>query len=295
MWQDANPAGDFIQYNPYNGAAPSQPTVVRIMYDDRALYIGAMMYDSEPDSILRELGERDDDDINADFFTIDITPYNDGLNAFEFKVSASGVEIDTKHAANYQDRNWDPIWKSAVKINDSGWVAEIEIPYAAIRFPKTAEQLWGLNMWRSIRRYREWSTWSYINNKLDGVFNQSGTLTGIEGIKPPLRLFFIPYVAGYTENAPESKTWAYSYNYGMDMKLGLSESFTLDMTLIPDFGQVQSDDKIVNLSPFEVYYQERRPFFTEGTELFERGNIFYTRRVGGTPDGYGDIQDEYRH
>ncbi len=295
IWQDASPAGDFIQYAPYNGTAPSQPTVVKIIYDDRAIYIGAMMYDSEPDSIYREMGERDDDDINADFFTIDITPYNDGLNAFEFKVSASGVEIDTRHAANYRDKNWDPIWKSAVEINDSGWVAEIEIPYAAIRFPKTAEQLWGLNMWRNIRRYREWSTWNYIDNKLDGVFNQSGTLTGIEGIKPPLRLFFIPYVAGYTENAAESETWAYSYNYGMDMKLGLSESFTLDMTLIPDFGQVQSDDKIVNLSPFEVYYQERRPFFTEGTELFERGNIFYTRRIGGTPDAYWDVRDDTTH
>ncbi len=292
-WFDAIPAKDFIQYNPYNGAAPTQPTEVRIMYDDRAIYVGAMMYDSAPDSILRELGEHDDDDINADFFTVDIVPYNDGLNAFEFKISASGVEIDTKHAANYRDKNWDPIWKSEVEINDSGWVAEIEIPFAAIRFPKKEEQVWGINMWRNIRRYREWSTWSYIDNELDGVFNQSGTISGIRDIKPPLRLFFIPYIAGYTEKAAESDSWGYSYNYGMDMKLGLSESFTLDMTLIPDFGQVQSDDKIVNLSPFEVYYQERRPFFTEGTELFERGDIFYTRRVGGTPDGYRDIRDEY--
>ncbi|NQT76145.1 MAG: carbohydrate binding family 9 domain-containing protein, partial [Bacteroidetes bacterium] len=199
QWQDAEAAGDFIQYAPYNAAKPSQPTVVKIMYDDRAIYVGAMMYDSHPDSIYRELGERDDDDINADFFTIDITPYNDGLNAFEFKVSASGVEVDTKHAANYRDKNWDPIWKSAVEINDSGWVAEMEIPYAAIRFPKTEEQIWGINMWRNIRRHREWSTWNYIDNTLDGVFNQSGTLTGIRDIKPPLRLFFIPYVAGYTE------------------------------------------------------------------------------------------------
>ncbi len=293
QWLDAEPAKDFIQYDPYNAAKPSQPTVVKIMYDDRAIYVGAMMYDSHPDSIYRELGERDDDDINADFFTVDILPYNDGLNAFEFKVSASGVEIDVKHAANYRDRNWDPIWKSAVEINDSGWVAEIEIPYAAIRFPKTEEQIWGINMWRNIRRHREWSTWNYIDNTMDGVFNQSGTLTGIRDIKPPLRLFFIPYVAGYTEKIPESESWAYSYNYGLDMKLGLSESFTLDMTLIPDFGQVQSDDKVVNLSPFEIYYQERRPFFTEGTELFERGGIFYTRRVGGTPEGYDDIEDNY--
>ncbi|NQT76348.1 MAG: carbohydrate binding family 9 domain-containing protein, partial [Bacteroidetes bacterium] len=293
QWHDAEAAGDFIQYEPYNAAQPSQPTVVKIIYDDRAIYIGAMMYDSHPDSIYRELGERDDDDINADFFSVDIVPYNDGLNAFEFKVSASGVEIDTKYAANYHDRNWDPIWKSAVEINDSGWVAEIEIPYAAIRFPKTKEQVWGINMWRSIRRHREWSTWNYIDNTMDGVFNQSGTLTGIRDIKPPLRLFFIPYVAGYTEKIPEVENWGYSFNYGLDMKLGLSESFTLDLTLIPDFGQVQSDDEIVNLSPFEIYYQERRPFFTEGTELFERGGIFYTRRVGGTPEGYDDIEDNY--
>ncbi|MDT8393642.1 MAG: DUF5916 domain-containing protein [Bacteroidales bacterium] len=289
-WQDAPIADNFVQYNPYNGARPSQPTVIRIMYDDRAIYVGAMMYDSSPDSIYRELGERDDDNINSDFLTVDILPYNDGLNAFEFKVFASGVEGDTKHAANYRDQNWDPIWKSAVEITDSGWVAEIEIPYAAIRFTKKEEQVWGLNFWRNIRRHREFSTWNYIDNKQDGVFNQYGTMSGIRDIMPPLRLFFIPYVAGYTEKMPEADGWSYSYNYGLDMKLGLSESFTLDMTLVPDFGQVQSDDQIVNLSPFETYYQERRPFFTEGTELFERGDIFYTRRVGGTPRGFNTIQ-----
>ncbi|HSG68343.1 MAG TPA: DUF5916 domain-containing protein, partial [Bacteroidales bacterium] len=293
IWKSAEPAKDFLQYAPFNGQAPHQPTEVRIVYDDRAIYIGAMMYDEYPDSIYRELGERDPDHINADFFTVDIVPYDDGLNAFEFKVYASGVEGDVKHAANYNDENWDPIWKSAVEVNDSGWVAEIEIPYAALRFPKKPEQVWGINFWREIRRHREFSTWNYIDNTLDGVFNQSGTVGGIRDIKPPLRLFFIPYVAGYTEKLPESETWAYSYNYGMDLKLGLSESFTLDMTLIPDFGQVQSDDKIKNLSPFEVYYQERRPFFTEGTELFDRGEIFYTRRIGGTPDGYYDLRNEY--
>ena len=291
-WKQAPPAKDFIQYSPFNGSAPHQPTVVRVVYDDRAIYIGAMMYDEHPDSIYRELGERDPDHINADFFTADIVPYDDGLNAFEFKVYASGVEGDVKHAANYNDENWDPIWKSAVQINDSGWVAEMEIPYAALRFPKKAEQVWGINFWREIRRYREYSTWNYIDNTLDGVFNQSGTMGGIRDIKPPLRLFFIPYLAGYTEKAPESETWAYSYNYGMDLKLGLSESYTLDMTLIPDFRQVQSDDKIKNLSPFEVYYQERRPFFTEGTELFERGEIFYTRRIGGMPDGYNKVRND---
>jgi hypothetical protein len=290
IWRSAAPATDFIQFSPYNGRLPSQPTEVRILYDDRALYVGAMMYDSAPDSILSELGERDDDDINADFFTIDIVPYDDGMNAFEFKVASSGTESETKYAANYRDSNWDPIWKSAVQINDSGWTAEMEIPFAALRFPKKEVQKWGVNMWRNVRRHREFSTWNFVDNKMEGVFNQSGALSGIHNIKPPLRLFFIPYVAGYTEKAPESNNWGYSYNYGMDMKLGLSESFTLDMTLIPDFGQVQSDDRIVNLSPFEVYYNERRPFFTEGTELFERGNIFYSRRIGGTPEKFHEIE-----
>ncbi|MEN8225357.1 MAG: DUF5916 domain-containing protein [Bacteroidota bacterium] len=292
-WMDAAPASDFTQYYPYNGAKPSEPTEVRILYDDRAIYVGAFMYDSHPDSIKQGLAERDDRNIDADIFTIIFLPYNDGLNAFDFKVSASGVEYDIRHAANYHDRNWDAIWDNAVKINDSGWVVEMEIPFAALRFPKTEIQEWGINIGRTIRRHKETSTWNHIDNKLDGFYSQSGTLSGIHNVKPPLRLFFIPYVAGYTENAAESDTWAYSYNYGLDMKLGLSESFTLDMTLIPDFGQVQSDDKVVNLSPFEVYYQERRPFFTEGTELFERGEIFYSRRVGGTPDGYNDIRNDH--
>ncbi len=292
-WKKAFPARNFFQYEPYNGREPSQPTVVKILYDNKGLYVGAMIYDSSPDSILTELGIRDAGNLNADVFTIDITPYDDGQNAYEFRITASGVQGDSKYASGFHDQSWDAVWKSAVSITDSGWIAEIEIPYSALRFPKEKKQEWGLNFWRNIRRYREWSTWSYINNKQENVFNQSGLLTGLNDIKPPLRLSFVPYLAGYAEKNPGNEHWSFSYNYGMDVKLGLTESFTLDATLIPDFGQVESDDVIVDLSPFEIYYQEKRPFFTEGTELFDRGGIFYSRRIGGTPTEYYEIRNKY--
>ncbi|MFC2107305.1 DUF5916 domain-containing protein [Bacteroidota bacterium] len=292
-WLTADKAKDFYQFEPYNGRNPSQRSVIKVLYNDRGIYVGAMLYDTSPDSILTELGLRDSDNLNADIFTIDISPYNDGQNAYEFKVTASGVQSDTKHSTNFKDENWDAVWKSAVSITDSGWIAEFKIPYSAIRFPKEEIQTWGINFWRNIRRYREWSTWNYIDNKKDGVFLQSGQLTDLKNIKPPLRLSFVPYLAGYAERKPDTKSWSYSYNYGMDVKIGLSESFTFDATLIPDFGQVQSDDKIINLTPFETYYNEKRPFFTEGTELFDKGGIFYSRRIGGEPDGYEDIVEDY--
>jgi len=291
-WKTAGVAKDFFQYTPYNARKPSQPTVVRVMYDNRSIYIGAMMYDSSPDSILTELGIRDAEDLNADEFTADISTYNDGLNASEFHVSASNVQGDAKLSPNDHDRSWDAVWNSAVTITDSGWIAEIEIPYSALRFPEKENQTWGVNFWRGIRRHREWDTWNYVNNKLDGVLNQAGEIMGLTQLDPPLRLSFVPYVAGYAERQPGKENWSYSYNYGMDVKLGLSESFTFDATLIPDFGQVESDDVIIDLSPFEIYYEEKRPFFTEGTELFDKGGVFYSRRIGGTPSGYEEINDD---
>ncbi len=291
-WKSAQIATDFFQYEPYNGRKPSQPSQIKVLYDNWGIYIGAMLYDSSPDSILRELGIRDAEHLNADEFTVDLLPYNDGQNAFEFRISASGVQGDSKFSSDFHDKSWNAVWKSAVNITDSGWIAEIEIPYSAIRFPKEESQIWGLNFWRGIKRYRQWNTWNYVNNKLDGVLMQSGRLKDLNNIKPPLRLSFVPYVAGYIEKMPNTKRLAYSYNYGLDLKLGLSESFTFDATLIPDFGQVRSDDVVLNLTPFETYYDEKRPFFTEGMELFEKGGVFYTRRMGGTPSGYEYIQED---
>ncbi len=298
-WDQAPVAGDFVQYAPYNGKPASFPTQVRVVYDDKALYVSAFMYDPHPDSIYRELGRRDADrNIRADNFSIDLNPFHDGVNGVSFKVSASGVKTDMKRnpgARHGRDLNWDAVWYSAVKIIDNGWVVELKIPYSAIRFPNVKSvATWGINFWREIRRYQEYSSWNLVDREVGNSFNYLGDLTGIRSINPPLRLSVTPYVSGYLEHNSKTDRWTDTYNGGMDLKYGINESFTLDMTLIPDFGQVQSDDKILNLSPFEVKYNEKRQFFTEGTELFNKGNIFYSRRVGGRPKEYNKLYDELK-
>ncbi len=296
VWSSAFPSTDFVQYSPFNGDEASYRTVVKVVYDQSALYIAAMMYDPYPDSILTELGPRDSDrNLNADHFSFDINPFNDGVNGMTFKVSASGVKTDkmrTGAGRHGSDKSWDVVWQSAVNINSQGWSVEMKIPYSALRFPKSEVQLWGVNFWREIKRKREWSTWNYVDNEVGNSFNYLGELMGVENVEPPLRLSFTPYLSAYLENNSETKSWSSFYNGGMDLKYGITESFTLDLTLIPDFGQVQSDDIILNLTPFEVKYNEKRPFFTEGTELFSKGGIFYSRRVGSRPRRYlseGDL------
>ncbi|MEZ5197329.1 MAG: DUF5916 domain-containing protein [Bacteroidales bacterium] len=290
-WNNVPAATDFIQYVPFNGKPASYNSEVRFVYDDDALYVGAMLSDPHPDSILTELSERDDIGM-ADYFGIYLDCFNDYLTAFGFIVTSCGVQIDLKSTESYgEDKSWDAVWQSKVNIIDNGWVVEFKIPYSAIRFPKEDQQVWGLQIFRNIMRYRENTTWNLINREVDGLNNQAGKLTGIENIDPPLRLSLVPYVSGYIEKSPDTKSWGYSYNYGADIKYGINESWTLDMTLIPDFGQVQSDDEVYNLSPFEVYYDEKRPFFMEGTELFDKGDVFYSRRVGKTPSGYYNVKD----
>ena len=292
VWDHAPYATDFIQIQPYNGRPASFPSSVKILYDDYSLYVGAMLYDPFPDSIMTELSMRDEIKI-ADYFGIYIDPYNDYITAYGFIVTASGVQIDLKSLeGGGEDESWDAVWKSEVSIADSGWIVEYEIPYSALRFPSgKKEQVWGLQIFRNIMRYREKSSWNFIDREKEGINNQAGELHGIGKIEPPLRLSLVPYLSGYVEKSPEFSDWSTSYNYGMDVKYGISESFTLDMTLIPDFGQVESDDRIFNLSPYEVYYGEKRPFFTEGTELFQKGNAFYSRRIGAEPGGYGAVED----
>jgi hypothetical protein len=290
-WQNAEVATDFYQLEPYNGNPASFNSEVKFVYDDQAIYVGAMMYDPNPDSIFTELSERDEIS-QVDYFGVYIDCFNDYLTAYGFLVTSVGVQVDLKSTeSDGEEESWDAVWFSNVQIIENGWVAELKIPYSALRFPKKNVQTWGLQIFRNIKRYRENTTWNFVNRELDGLNNQAGQLHGIRDIDPPLRLSFVPYVSGYLEKSPESKRWGYSYNYGLDLKMGLNESYTLDMTLIPDFGQVQSDDEIYNLSPFEIYYSERRPFFMEGTELFSKGDIFYSRRVGKQPSGYGDLEE----
>nr|MDA3779338.1 DUF5916 domain-containing protein [Bacteroidales bacterium] len=292
IWKNAAVADDFFQFEPYNGKKPSQKTEIKITYDNNAIYFGATMYDTASDSIYKELGKRDDGgNLNADLFTVLINPYNDGVNVVEFMVSASGVQTDLKHTGERTDINWNAVWESKVRITNFGWVAEYRIPFSALRFPSKNNEKWGVHFFRHIKRYKEWDTWNYVDVDIKGFITQTGEMSGIKNIDPPLRLSFTPYISTYIEKSSDNE-WGNNFNGGMDLKYGINESFTLDMTLIPDFGQVQSDDEVLNLSPFEVHYDEKRPFFTEGTELFNKGGIFYSRRIGGTPTGFDNVNDE---
>ena len=221
------------------------------------------------------------------------TVYIDGMftqqNNFSFTVTAAGVQGDAADGDNV----WDAAWKSAVKVVEDGWIVEMEIPYSQLRFPKNEVQTWGINFRRSIRRLRESSYWSAIDPEVNGEVQQYGILTGIERIKPPLRLSFTPYAAAYLrvedDGNPATPAVRPSGTAGTDLKYGINESFTLDVALIPDFGDVQFDNLEFNISPFEIYYAERRPFFTEGTAIFNRAGLFYSRRVGSTPSRYGTV------
>lgn len=294
-WSKAPVAGDFIQRRPYNGKPATFRTEVKFLYDNTGLYVGAMLYDPSPDSILTQLGLRDSKGLNSDYFMLMLSPFNDGINAFCFMVYASDVQVDFKipGGTSYieDDMSWDAVWLSKVRKNDKGWVVEMKIPYSAIRFPKTEIQHWGINCQRDIRRYRETGSWNFVDSRIDGFVNQCGLLEGIRDVRPPLRLSLSPYVSGYMQKNPGTPDWQFTYNYGADLKYGINESFTLDMALIPDFGQVPPDDLIYNFSPFEIQYNEKRQFFTEGTELFNKTAIFYSRRIGGTPKGMDAVSD----
>ncbi len=288
-WQQANVAGGFHQYEPHNDRPATYDTRVRVLYDDNALYIAAMLYDQSPDSILRELGLRNSgNDLNADRFYVDINPFDDGIHGFRFQVSASGVQTDANMSGSgrHGDLNWNAVWISEVGITDDGWIVEMEIPYSALRFPRGDIQEWGINFWREIRRTRETSSWNYVNRSVGDDLAYMGQLNGINEVSPPPRLSFYPYLSNYIEKNGFDRGWANSFNGGMDLKYGISPAFTMDVTLVPDFGQVQSDAKVLNLTPFEVRYDENRQFFTEGTELFDKGELFYSRRIGERPVSY---------
>jgi len=214
-------------------------------------------------------------------------------------VTPANVQFDAKYSTFGEDEGWDAVWESKTKITPEGWVAEIKIPYAAIRFPKEDNQVWHLNFMRKLQRKQERSTWNALDPQLNGLLNQSGYLTNIKNIKSPVRLQATPFVAVYGElyhdrNNDPKNSYGRSIVGGMDVKYGISDAFTLDMTLIPDFGQAQSDNQVLNLSPFEVQFDENRQFFTEGTELFSKGGLFYSRRIGGRPINSNKVYENLR-
>jgi hypothetical protein len=294
IWSQAAAVEGFVHRWPTPGKPATERTVVRVLYDDNAIYVCAYCYDRNPDSIFHRITKRDELE-NTDLFSVIFDTYRDGQNALQFGVTPDNVQFDSKFSlananadngnADGEDPAWDAVWVSSARITADGWVAELKIPYAALRFPKKQVQQWSVNFERVVKRRNETDTWNEVKAEMTGSLNQMGILNGITNIKAPIRLSATPFVAAYANNTynqsdgPRS-TWSFPYSFGMDIKYGLNEAFTLDATIIPDFGQVRSDRNVLNLSPFEVRFQENRPFFTEGTELFNKGGLFYSRRVG---------------
>ncbi len=279
VWSSLNVAQNFSQISPNNGTEERkhQRTEVKICYDSKNIYFGVMMYDNAPDSILRELSKRDQENKNYDAFGIFLEPFNDAQVEYNFMVTAAGVQIDRKFSKTGIDETWDAVWSSAVNITNDGWIAEFSIPFSQLRFPEDNKP-WAINMAREIRRYRETYSWNPIDVNYGDFALQAGLLKGIENLNSPLRLSFMPYASVYADMYAGKTT--FPYNYGIDLKYGFNQSFTLDATLVPDFGQVASDAMVLNLSPFEVKYEEKRQFFNEGTELFDKGgDMFYSRRL----------------
>lgn len=296
-WKNLPIASNFTVSEPVYGTKPAAATEVKILYDNRAIYVCAKLYDLHPDSISHELGKRDDN-VNSDFFSVTFDTYNNRQDAFVFGVYASGVQKDYK----INDLFYDAVWESAAQLNDSGWTVELKIPYSAIRFPSIAIQDWGLNFGREVYRSKELQEWALIPRNISNKLLKCGSLTGIENIKTPLRLSITPYLSGLVAHSPSYKNdgsidsygISYSYGAGADIKYGINDRFTFDLTLLPDFNQVQSDNKIKNLTPFEVKYDENRFFFKESADLFSKGSIFYSRRIGKIPGAYFSVEDSLK-
>ena len=301
VWKGAQAADKFIALrpSPFVPENPANASEVYFLYDNNGIYIGGYFHEKNKDSIAAELVGRDGFG-NNDFAGIIFDTYNDKLNGFEYFVTPLGEQFDAKQApntnGNSEDFSWNAVWQSASKINSDGWSFEMFLPYSAIRFGKKKIQDWGLNIVRKRQKSGEQLFWQSIDPTVNGFLTQEGMLTGFEDIKPPLRLQFAPYFSAYQNHDdntasgnPKNTT---SLNGGVDVKYGINQAFTLDMTLIPDFGQVQTDNRILNLSPFEQKFAENRTFFTEGADLFGKGNLFYSRRIGRIDDGplhYWDV------
>ena len=294
-WKEVAPATGFVEQRPNAGKIEdyTNRTEIYLLYDNTSIYVGGYCHEQTKDSISRELVGRDKPGIN-DLVGLFLDTYNDKSNAVGFYVTPYGEQYDQKYSlSDNRDISWNAVWSSAAKIHADGWSFEMRIPYSALRFVSKENQTWGLNFVRTRTKRGQQFTWNPVSPQIAGFVNQAGEWTGIEKIDAPLRLSFSPYLSTYVNNYKlNPKPWTKSVNGGMDVKYGISESFTLDMTLVPDFGQVPSDNIVLNLSPFETQYSENRSFFTEGTELFNKGNLFYSRRIGGTPLHYYDVYNQ---
>ncbi len=310
VWAKAEWSGDFRQMRPYDGEKPSQETAFKIVYDDNNLYVFIRAYDTEPDKIEKRMGRRDE--FPGDMVEINIDSHFDKQTAYSFTVSASGVigdEAITDNGNNW-DGSWDPIWFVKTHIDDQGWTAEMRIPFSQLRFGNKEEQVWGLQFMRHIFRKEERSNWQYIPQDSPGMVHLFGELHGLNGIKPRRQVELLPYTVGNTQRFKKIEGNPYKTGSisdlagGLDGKIGLTNDITMDFSINPDFGQVEADPSVVNLTAYETFFQEKRPFFVGGRSIYEfraqngmlgtrisRDNLFYSRRIGRAPHHYPNLSD----
>ena len=284
-WEMGVWAGGFTQQVPAQGKKPSQETEVKILYDSNNLYVGFKCYDKGPGKIRPILSRRDNS--IGDIVGIAFDSYHDKQTAYEFNVAASGQKVDMVHLGAYNlDYNWDAVWDGKAQVYDSIWTAEMQIPFNQIRFAPGEDQVWGMHIWRWIDRLNEESQWKLVPIDAPAMVYLFGELKGIKGIKPKTNYEFMPYLnTRYSPNTTmNSKT---TYGVGLDGKVRLNSGFTLDYAINPDFGQVEADPSVLNLTSYEVFNEEKRPFFLEGNTILDYSiggdMLFYSRRIGHEP------------
>ena len=306
IWRTAERVTGFLQRDPLEGTAPSESTVVFVAYDDAAIYVGARMYDAHPDSIVGRLGRRDDY-ANSDRFNVYLDPYHDRRSGVYFGVDAAGTLYDgVLLNDDWDDDSWDGVWDGHVQVDSLGWTAEMRIPYSQLRFHAAPQYVWGINFSRDIARRHERDYLVYTPKNGSGFVSRFPELVGIADVTPPPRMEILPYTRARAEFSPHAAGdpfhdgSALSPDAGVDAKFGIGSSLTLNATVNPDFGQVEVDPAVVNLSDVETFFQEKRPFFIEGSSIFNFGRggsnnywgfnwgdpeFFYTRRIGRAPQG----------
>ena len=310
VWKRAPIATGFVQLQPDEGSPASERTEVRVLYAEKALYVGFRAFEQDPSAIDAQLTRRDQRSF-SDWVYVAIDSHNDGRTAFQFSVNPKGVKRDAYlHDDTRRDHDWNAVWDVETAVDNLGWTAEFRIPYSQLRFPRTADQTWGIQFSRVIARREETSYWARMSIREYAMVSKFGRLSGMNGVEPPRRLEIMPYTMLKLQRAPgdaknpmyEDNDW--STKLGMDVKYGITGDLTLDVTVNPDFGQVEADPAEVNLTAFETFFPERRPFFMEGANIFNfvlgfgpKGRsaekLFYSRRIGRKPHGSADPPGGY--
>ena len=297
VWADAPPSIGFRRDVPSDGKPATEDSEIRVLYDDHALYVGARLYNRDRNRISRRLSRRDSFSVFNDVFFVMIDSYHDHSTSFVFGATPAGERRDAIQSGDGTalDGSWDPVWEVKTRLDSLGWVAEMRIPFSQLRFPNRVEQMWGIQFRRDIRAAGEAVDWSWSPRTEPGTTSKYGHLVGLSAIPQPRRLEILPYTVGrssFTEGADPSSPFddgsVYDASAGLDLKYGLTSNLTLDATFNPDFGQVEADPAVVNLTAYETFFEERRPFFIERSDLFRFGEgspetFFYSRRIGKAP------------